>query len=101
MTRSYQAQAALDQTQPNLDDELRIRLSALQSRVLCAHSVVPNIREGIVNLGNLLTISPPRTTADLLICGAGGGRARLKIVEICLDLTMPVHGLNSNQARAP
>jgi hypothetical protein len=44
---------------------------------------------GIVNLGNLLTDSPPRTTANLLICGPGVRRARLKIVEICFNLTMP------------
>jgi len=46
-------------------------------------------REGIVNLGNLLTVSPPRTTANLLVCGPGVGRARLKIVEIGLNFTMP------------
>jgi hypothetical protein len=33
---------------------------------------------GIVNLGNLLTVSPPMTIANLLICGPGVGRARLK-----------------------
>src|SRR6266849_4070590 len=46
-------------------------------------------RQGIVKLGNLLAFSPPRTTANLLICGLGVGRARLKIAEICLNLTMP------------
>jgi hypothetical protein len=40
-------------------------------------------------LGNLLAVSPPRTTANSLIRGIGVGRARLKIVEICLNLTMP------------
>jgi hypothetical protein len=44
---------------------------------------------GIVNLGNLLAVSPPRTTANLLICGPCVGQARLKLIEICLNLTMP------------
>jgi hypothetical protein len=47
-------------------------------------------RAGIVNLGNLSKVSPPRTTANLLICGPCVGRARLKIVEIFLNLTMPL-----------
>ena len=34
--------------------------------------------QGIVNLGNLLAVSPPRTTANLLICGPAVGRPRLK-----------------------
>ena len=33
---------------------------------------------GIVNLGNLLAVSPPRTTANLLICGPGVCRGQLK-----------------------
>jgi hypothetical protein len=45
--------------------------------------------DGIVNLRNLLAVSQPRTTANLLICGRGVGRACLKIVEIWLNLTMP------------
>ena len=48
---------------------------------------------GIVNLGNLLAVSPSRATANLLICGPDVGRARLKIVEICLNLTMPLNGI--------
>jgi serine/threonine protein kinase len=44
---------------------------------------------GIVNLGNLSAVSPPKTTANLLIRSIGVGRARLKIVEIWLNLTMP------------
>ena len=48
-----------------------------------------NYASGIVNLGNLFSVSPLRTTANLLICGPDVGRARLKKVEIRLNLTMP------------
>jgi hypothetical protein len=37
---------------------------------------------GIVNLLNLLAVSPPRRTANLLTCGLGVGREHLNIVEI-------------------
>jgi PEP-CTERM motif len=52
---------------------------------------------GIVNLGNLLAVSPSRAAANLLICGPGVGRARLKIVEICLNLTMPIRATVTGQ----
>jgi transposase IS116/IS110/IS902 family protein len=40
-------------------------------------------------LGNLSAFSPPRKTANLLIRGPGVGRVRLKIADLCLNLTMP------------
>src|SRR5580704_939438 len=52
------------------------------------HTMLAGRLPGIVNLRNLLTVSRPRTTANLLICGPGVGRTRLKIVEIYLSLTM-------------
>ena len=62
------------------------------SRCLLLYQVTllgSNSQQGIVNLGNLLAFSPPRTTVNLLICSPGAGRARLKIAEICVNLTMP------------
>jgi hypothetical protein len=53
------------------------------------HNRLKHASVGIVNLRNLLTVSPPRATVNLLICGLSVGRARLKIVEIYLNLIMP------------
>ena len=74
----------------NLVDALSVYLKSLSDSEL--DDLAP---DGIVNLGNFLAVSPPRTTANLLICRLGVGRARLKIVEICLNLTMPLAVVNS------
>jgi hypothetical protein len=42
------------------------------------HSREGQTPRGIVNLGNLSAVSTPRTTANLLICSPGVGRAYLK-----------------------
>jgi hypothetical protein len=48
---------------------------------------------GIVNLANLLVVSPQRATANLLICGPGGGRARMKNRKALPQLDNALAGL--------